>query len=164
MNTNAGSGCFSIGKIKDEKMIIKNQNERVNSEVKNNKISIESSGNFYYIYFSNILNPISTSLTGCIELNESDYQLGMLSNIQAYDISKFNELKLSYNSNYEGLKQSLGLANNFGFIIKDTSGAEIINAVKKPENVNIKASEIPIQIVNSDADIIPMILSIQAWS
>jgi len=174
--------CFYINAIKnvDGNLIVKNrENVKIDSswDKQNLKINIEKSGDFYRLYFSNEFEK-EKELESCDSIINLNYKLGVA---RAYKITSDKELsKLfrQYKSNEEGdnyitLKEELGLENDFNIMIRGSSGEIIASSSEKslqfigerykPTGINIRARDIPINILNSTGDIIPAIMNIQVW-
>ncbi len=99
---------------------------------------------------------------------EHDYTLGTYSIEKMIIYNKIESLVTKYNSNYEDLKKSLGITNNFLFEIKDLDGTKIdalsVEYLKNiPTGIDIEAREIPIRIIQSNGIIIEKKLYIRAW-
>jgi len=114
----------------------------------------------YTIYFNDIFQN-NAPKKGCSPL---DYSLGSYSEEDMVVYEKIEELKTSYESNYENLKNEFGLTNDFLFLVKDLDGEEKISVDKKiPLGVNVKVKEIPIAVINNRGEVQNLILIIKTW-
>jgi len=117
----------------------------------------------YSIYFGEIFENVTQKKDSeCL----TDYTLGLYSKEEFIIYEKIKELATNYNSDYEGLKTSLGIANDFSFSFKNIVNEEISElSVSKetPIGVNIEAKEFPIRVINSTGDVNELILNLRAW-
>ena len=119
----------------------------------------------YDIYFNDMFSTNApTKKVGCEQAN---YTLGTYSKENMIVWQKIIDLKDNYNSDYDNLKLSLGITNDFSFSLKDFAGTEIPEltpALKKiPLGIDVEAREIPIRVINSNGNILELILNIKAW-
>ena len=155
------SDCFSIDKIKEGNVVVKNfDGDSVSSGANWDKIGIDSDEDFYYIYFSDEFESSSYSCSNY--LNKSEYNLGILNSVQVYSLGKFEELADEYQNSYSSLKDRLGLVNDFGF--KVTGEGVEIDAIKNTNNMQVDAIELPIQVLDDEANLKVVILNVQVWS
>jgi hypothetical protein len=166
-------GCFKF-KYDLENITVKNETgspllafSRI--EGGHRRIFIKGIGEeFYYIYSSKefkerIFDPKSCDLLK----KDEDYTLGLFRSYDLTSYSKLQELKREHDSNYEELKQKLGIptSKDFSFNVRDTTKKEILIEVAKkpPVGVKVLARDVSIQIVNSTGDFRYAILNIQVW-
>tara|TARA_Y100000310_G_C20503048_1_gene724981 strand:- start:146 stop:856 length:711 start_codon:yes stop_codon:yes gene_type:complete len=156
--------CFFINtdKIKRGKIIVKNEaGERRDAIKVGREISIRYIGEeFYRIYSSEEFDETS-SVSGCFGL--SDYILGVPRNYVVVSENEITELSNLYSADYSGLKEGLGLKNDFNILIKDKNDREFKLEIYKPEGIDITARDVPIEILNNNGDLIPGVMNIQAW-
>lgn len=161
--TRVTGSCFNIENLSNSKVIVKNASGiRVNAAQSANRINIQKSEEFYFIFYSSMFTEQGT-FSSCTSLNAAEYKIGSVQSIDVYSLNKFITLNASYHSDYESLKGSLGIENDFGFVIKDVQGNEIVRALKKATMVNIKAVELPVPFIDENANIEVKILSIYLW-
>jgi len=161
-------GCFNLS---SELRNISVRDETDNiidaySDSKNNYIQI--SGKFYTIYSSSLFyekNP--GNLVSCTVLKEIEHYLigtTRVYNIVSYE--KISQLRNNYEHDYSSLHDRLGIPvkNDFGFILRDTEGKEIMKAVKqKPNRAEVFARDIPVQVAYNNGTFNYFILNVQAW-
>jgi len=116
----------------------------------------------YNIYFGEIFT--NTSLKkGCSPLN---YSLGIYSSEKIIVYEKVEDLVTDYNTDYEGLKTSLGIANDFAFSFRNIINRDVtaLNVTRQaPAGVDVEAKELPVRVIDSNANIQELILQIRAW-
>jgi len=127
-----------------------------------NYIEIKEVERKYTIYFGEVFKN-STSKKDCDPLN---YILGIYSSEKMIVYEEIVNLVANYNSNYEGLKDSLKTTQDFSFSFKNKLNQEIteLSVLKQPPvGINVEAKEFPVRVINSSADIQELILNIRAW-
>ena len=80
--------------------------------------------------------------------------------------NKIQDLVINYNTDYEALKNSLGITSDFVFSFTSLVGIEnpALTVLKQPPvGVNIEAKEFPVRVIDNDANIQELILNIRAW-
>ena len=107
------------------------------------------------------------SITPCSE-GIINYTLGIYSKEKIIINNSINLLKTNYESDYDDLKLSLGITNDFLFEIRDLLGNKIPElsvdyAEKIPTGINIEVREIPIRVININGQIQELVLYIKAW-
>ncbi|MFA5173606.1 MAG: hypothetical protein WC438_00305 [Candidatus Pacearchaeota archaeon] len=115
----------------------------------------------YHVYFS---DSFSNNL-GCTG-PDGTYSIGTFSNEEIVSYDNLQKLKTNYENEYNRLRTSLGLGNEFTFTIRTLEGLDIgLNPIVKnpPKGVNVEAKDIPIRVINSSGDISELILNIKAW-
>lgn len=165
VNPPASGNCFYITLSLPNKVIIKDENSAMTNANKNgDRIYFQTTTKrFYKIYSSNELNESSVGGAACQELAESNYTIGVTNFYKKVSYSKLIGLNGSYSSNYTQLKQALGLENDFNIAVKSDSGYLFKAEKFKPKATDIMAKDIPIQILNENASLIPAIMNIQTW-
>jgi hypothetical protein len=117
----------------------------------------------YSIYFGEIFNNISNRNPLC---DPSNYTLGTYSKEKMIVENKTLELVIQYNTDYESLKNNLGITNEFAFNFKNLVGEEILLLTvskQPPVGVNVEAREFPIRMIDNNTNIQELILNIRAW-
>ncbi len=117
---------------------------------------------FYYS------NQFDKGESGCGSIKDADYDISIFRTTQEIFGSKINSIseKIKDDPNYYGeLKEELGvpLDTEFGFTFKDGGGNILANANEKNVSVEVYAEEIPIQYMDSEANINPGFLNIRVW-
>lgn len=162
---NAGCFYFNPG-INFDKIIVKDENNNlINANGKYPKIYIKSAEKFYQIYSSPYLEENSFSDAGCREIT-GNFELGTPRkyNVLLYD--KIEELNSVYSSDYSGLHISFNMPkrDNFGFVLRNVDGHEIISALKsKGDKSNVLSRDVPVQIMYSNGTLDYAILNIRNW-
>ena len=114
----------------------------------------------YNIYFSDFFDSNYQTKKGCIPQN---YKLGIYSEESMIAYEKILTLKqMDYNS----VKDSLGIKNNFLISFKYIDGPEIPElTISKivPRGINVDAKEIPVRVINKNGDVLELIMNIKAW-
>jgi len=119
----------------------------------------------YDVYYGNFF--IENNPEPDCSLGEN-YTLGTYSIEKMIIYDKISVLKDDYESDYDNLKKSLRITNDFLFKIRNLAGEEdSLLSVEYPKNIptgiDIEAREIPIRIIQNNGIIIEKKLYIQAW-
>jgi len=120
-------------------------------------------GRKYVIYFSDIFENTETIKED--NCNPSNYTLGVYSKEKIVIYDKILDLKYSY-GDYDDLKESLGITDDFLFKTKNLIGEEFPElsvARNVPEGINVESREIPIRVINNSGQIQEFILNIRIW-
>lgn len=115
----------------------------------------------YIIYFNKIFDNSSTKKDGC-PLN---YTLGVYSKEKMIIYNKILTLKNNY-SDYDNLKISLGITDDFLFTVRDLVGnpiTELSVSRNIPQGIDVESRDIPIRVINSAGQIQEFILNIRVW-
>ena len=120
----------------------------------------------YIIYYNEMFG--GGSITDCDIDGIVNYSLGTYSIEKMIMKQKIIDLVDSYGNNYEDLKKSLGITNDFLFEIRDLLGTKnetlsVGYSKNIPTGIDIEAREIPIRVIKNDGTIIEKKLYIQAW-
>ena len=157
-----------------EELIVKNGS---GSEVESAKgtetlsFKYDGSNRFYRISLSENIFPTKLLVgSSCATLEPTDYQLGITRTRDIISSEKLKTFTEEYTEDYDALKTSLGLENNFNFIIFkgdgsifEVDGTKIRGQENPPGGINVLAKDVVIEILNKSADIIPAIMNIRAW-
>ncbi len=95
------------------------------------------------------------------------YVLGVYSKEEIIVWDKIVLLKSNYETGYSGLKNSLGISEDFSFNFKSIGGGEIVVlSVSKnpPVGVNVESNDFPVRVIDSLGNINELILNIRVWS
>jgi hypothetical protein len=165
----SSGSCFNANfdtSLLGGEVIMKNSaGEIIDSTVQTN-LYFENSGSFYKIYSSDELKEQPASTVGCYSLNTNSYTLGAKRVHKKVSYSKLTNLFQEYESDYEQLKNNLGLNNNFNIAVLNSSRGVIGNFKAeeyKPEAIEITARDVPIEILDENATLSIAIMNIQVW-
>ncbi len=117
----------------------------------------------YSIYFGEIFNNATTNrISGC----GTGFTLGLYSKETIIAKSKIEDMVNNYTSNYEVLKNTMGITDEFTFSFKNMLGVDeagLVTSGQNPIGGNIEAKEFPIRVMHDDGTIEDLILNIRAW-
>jgi len=126
---------------------------------------IEAPGNSarkYTIYYNDIFG-LGKAPSCSVELGRN-YTIGTYSKERIVIYEKIEILKSNYTNNYEGLKTSLGILNEFIFELKRMDGEIEIGVNKNiPIGIEVESANIPMRIIDSNGKILEYILNIKTW-
>ena len=101
---------------------------------------------------------------GCSAELARNYSLGTYSKEKIIIYEKIQELKVNYEDNYEGLKTSLGILNEFTFELKKIDeGVEMRVNKNVPFGIEVESANVLMRVINSSGDISEHILNIKIW-
>ena len=158
--------CFIVNYTMDNNLIIKDEQESIISgKIENTELYFENSGEFYRVYLSEELQENDPG-SSCHKINKGNYTIGATRVYNKVSSSKLDGFFQEYNSGengYSQLKQNLSITDDFNVII--TSGGNIIYEARryKPEAIDIIAKDVPIEILDENANLNPVIMNIQVW-
>jgi hypothetical protein len=170
-----GQGCFTIQEsdlpslvcVNPKKILAKNSSETIVASKVNNGININFGGQdkFYIIYCSEEITENENIETDCISLNRENFTIGMINTRNAWSEKKLEKFEEEYLSNYDTLKDKLiPEGNDFGFIISNLSGSVLFKGEKTiPKGVNVNANTIPVNLIDSNANIKSGTATIMIW-
>jgi len=116
----------------------------------------------YTIYYNDVFG--AGSAPSCSAKSGRNYSIGTYSKEEIIIYEKIQGLKTNYTNNYEGLKTSLGILNDFIFELKRIDGGVEIGVNKDvPVGIEIESVNIPVRVINSKGIISEYILNIRAW-
>ena len=116
----------------------------------------------YTIYYNNIFGVGGTP--SCSANPGRNYSIGTYSKERIVIYEKIQELRTNYTNNYEGLKTSLGILNEFAFELKRMDGGVELSVDRAvPAGIDAESANIPIRVINSQGIIKEYILNIRAW-
>jgi hypothetical protein len=125
----------------------------------NKFVVINETNRKYTVYFSDKFNDNSDTL--CIT---NDFSYGVYSKESFIVYESAVNLKGEYNSDYQTLKQKLGIINDFSFRIKDMENNTLINAERNiPKSIDVKSEDTYIRIINSSGSIFNGVINIKIW-
>jgi len=160
-------GCFHVPNSLglSGNLIVKDENgNNVPSSLGSRiRISHPTRGNrFYKIYASDAFPSSTTSCSN--KLLTGEYNYGSLVNFDVVMKDNLYDLVEEYNADYEGLKESLGLSNDFMIFVYDTDYNLLVNASQfVPRVVEIVARDIPVVALDRNADPTELIINLRTW-
>jgi len=114
----------------------------------------------YTIYFNDIFGDGSPPSCG----GATAYTIGTYSTENMIIYEKIQELRTNYIEDYEDLKTSLGIVDEFTFELKRLDrGVEIGVNKEIPFGIEVEAADIPLRVINSTGEILEFILNIRVW-
>jgi len=150
--------------------VVDSSGARVEAEKqKDNSIIFEyfQGSDFYKIYSCEEFKEKKISIgghdTNPVVLLSNGYVLGASRDYEVVSNKSMLNFFDRYGSDYEKLKQDIGIKNDFNIAIRDSSG-EIKKERYKPRGIEIKAREIPIEILNEDGKLEYATMNLQVWS
>ncbi len=163
----ASKSCFRFkSPTKLEKIIVRNKdNLLMNAVYEDNRIYIEGTEKFYYISSSEEFEERNFP-KDCKELGLGNFEIGLISTSKVLSFKKASELKEAYSLKYSDLQAKFGIParENFGFILREFNGTEIISAMKKkPLRVSVLVKETPVRIVYSNGELKYIMLHVEEW-
>lgn len=161
-------GCFKFNpEIDITNITVLDENDiRVNATWKNKKIIVNGTKGFYQFYSSPEFTEAEFEYSGCDEITEKDFKIGLIRKYEVLSYNKIKNLNDSYSSSYNNLKINFNIPKreNFGFILRWVDGKEIFSAMKnKPERGEILARDTPVQMIYSNGTSRYGILHIETW-
>lgn len=93
-------------------------------------------------------------------------QFGVYSTEKMIVYERIGLLKTNYDTNYAGLKNSLGITDDFVFNVEGLDGVKIaeLSVTKNiPSGIEVQAKNIPIRTINNSGDIQELMLNIRVW-
>jgi hypothetical protein len=119
---------------------------------------------FFKVYFSTNFTGIGSLSSSCTTVTSSNFNVGSVSTNNFAFESKINHLASYYTINYDKLKTELRVTpgNEFGFNFT-RSDETSINVGVPPRTANVFTDEIPIQYVDSNANIKSGFINIKVW-
>lgn len=118
----------------------------------------------YTIYFSELFNKNAPHKSAGCPLR--GYNLGSYAKEEMIFYDKISELKQNYNSDYDNLKKSLGITNDFSFSVRNIDGTELSElSVSKQGITGVERAsvDIPVVVIDKDGEVNQLILNINAW-
>jgi hypothetical protein len=155
------NGAGALGKV----MALSSNNFILKANKNNEEIIFEKTSDYFYIfYFSDSFNESPEILSKCVILNSKNYSLGLLNQEKRVLIENLENLNNSYSSDYSGLKNSIGIREDFDFsVFNSTSMIFDTSNIHKMKTGNVVSRDIPIKAINKNAEDIDIILRIRTW-
>ena len=125
--------------------------------------------NEFIIYFSDknfVFNDTNPNKINPVLCPENSYNIGVFSEEDMIVYNETVDFKAKYESDYEKLKEDIGISDDFSFEIKDVDGQAIngLSASRNiPGNVNVNAIEFPIRVIDENGIIHEFLFNIRVW-
>ena len=149
---NETNGCYNI-------------TEKIKNDYGINYREVKEKNRKYNVYFSDFLTPGAPNENKNCILGKN-YSLGTYSKEDFISYKKIQELNRSYELDYKGLKEKLGITEDFSFDVKDLSGNDVteLGANRKiPKGVDVKTIEMPVRIIDENGKILEYLFDIKVW-
>ncbi len=117
----------------------------------------------YTLYYNLNDNP---AVPSCVAKVPRNFSFGAYSKENFIIYENLVLLAGYYTSDYQKLKDSLGIAKDFSFSFKEIGGNAVneISVLKNiPKGVDVNAKEFPVRVMDRNANIRNLILSIREW-
>jgi len=169
LKTNS-SNCFSINLSEyllpaGYKSVVKtNKNQHsinTQSYLKNNVININSIDHFFVIYLSDEFSADPDA--NCPLLDTTNYTLGGIEKYKKISLDKLSHFSNDYRTNYESLKQNLGIPSNLEFTIK-IKGVEMIMEDLSSASSEVLAETKRYEMIDSFGTIWDIEVTFKIWS
>jgi hypothetical protein len=168
-----GTSCISIPVVsgtENMNAIVKDEDNNITDSVKTSssfKIAFSGQTFFKVLYSNESFVSSGASLGSCASPDESsgEYSVGFTRTKEYIFENKILEAMTAYEEDYDDLKESLNIQNGgeFEFSFVNSSGG-IVGTLQKNVSISVYAEEIPIQYINTTADISSGFLNIRVWS
>ncbi|MBD3247201.1 hypothetical protein GF378_01115 [Candidatus Pacearchaeota archaeon] len=161
-----------VNGAKELNAVVKTANKILDHERTNNNESIiinREGENFFKIYYSGEFSNTETEnacsgSTHEILAEEREYNRGLVRTEEHIFETKILEMIENFESNYSEIKNTLNIApgSEFGFAFVNSEDNEI-STPEKNVSMNVYVEQIPIQYIDSEANIKPGYLNIRVW-
>jgi len=170
--------CFEIDNLLDfncgasKNLVVKDQLGNLLSSSKTTSIiNIEKTSlstpedKLYIISCSEEITP--SSLGSCFHLNENtDYNLGIISQKSAWSSSSLSNFESRYNNDYNNLRNEIvPSGGDFDFVVFNINTNLIVFEVQgnPPRGTRINAKTFQIDLITSDASLVKHTITIRVW-
>jgi len=127
-------------------------------------IKSSDSQRFYVIYSSGFFSESIGVCPNPVQLKKSqNYSLGILTTKSAVLYENIEILNRSYYLDYEGLKNNLGIKNDFSFIVRNETSILFDTSLEQPQNINIISREIPLLSINKTGNTKNLFINLGVW-
>jgi hypothetical protein len=119
----------------------------------------------FSIYFSDSI-PINNAPNKDIDCDVANYSIGIYSDEDIIYTERIITLKDLYEIDYESLKSTLGVKDDFSFNVKgvDYNIVDSLSVDRNiPSGVSVNSVELPIRIIDNNAKLEEYILQVRAW-
>jgi len=119
------------------------------------------------LYFSSAFSEnIMQHTTGCRDLERANYTFGALRIERTAMLGKVQELNDAYMQDYDGLRKNLRIGKDFDFYVLDEDRNALINETLSMHKITARETivrEIPLNIMNGNATMYPVIFGLRTW-
>ncbi len=163
--------CFKISEedfsdIGDKVIVKDDEGKRGNAVKSGEEVSIRlwdtKIPDFLFLYFSDEFRESSQNCVETLSLGKDEYELGVLRKEKAVFEGKLQELEEKYESDYEGLKDELGITNDFSFSISGDLTWESSEKYK-PQKDEVFAKDVLLTVIDKNGGFKSIIMNIQVW-
>lgn len=150
-------------------LLVKGKDGIKPSKKENNKIYLKKDldERYFMLYFSNAFNFYTSEFgVGCVVLDKANYTFGALNIERTAMLDKLAMLNTTYMNDYDAVKKNLRIARDFDFYVLDENRNTIMNDTLIKHKVTARTTvvrEIPLNVIDSNANIRPVIFGLRAW-
>ncbi len=132
-----------------------------------NKVEIKrNSATNLKVYYSEEFPEIYSSL-GCTDLNEEDYEFGLVRTMEEIFESRILNFSNFINNSqgYDSIKEEYNIppGSEFGFAFEDGNRNVLVETQDKDVSTDIYVNEVTIQYIDNEANIKPGFIRIKVW-
>jgi hypothetical protein len=171
INASASEKCIKISPITGteglgviaQDLESKDQGILLSYILPDNKVRIDTNNaKLVKVYYSDEFEKVLGEDDDCG--GENSYSLGLVRTEEHIFESKIQAVVNDFEANYSEIRDQLNIApgDEFGFSFRNAND-DTINTPEKNVTVNIYVEEVPIQYIDSEANIKPGFLSIRVW-
>jgi hypothetical protein len=127
------------------------------------RLTINESDEFFRVAISPEFD--DRSFSGCSNLNDDDFELGGVVELEVVSYNNLNSMHEKYENNYHLLKEDLKLADIFDFSIHIEGMPEVSMDFPNgaPDGVEVLAKEYVLKVLKSDGSISNERISFAVW-
>jgi hypothetical protein len=116
-----------------------------------------------YTLYSSDYFPLG--VISCSSKTQKNYSIGVYSEESVIIYEKILELKAKYESDYESLKQNLGIINDFSWSFRDLNGNIIsqLSVSKNAPQTNVQTKEISMIVMDKSGEFREYIFNLKNW-
>lgn len=126
---------------------------------------VDNDNRFFKIYSSEEFPLLETGeFSPCKAIQDDEYTINVLKNSREIYESEIYRLAAEYETDYEGVKARLDIPpeSEFEFIFLQSNGS-VITALQENKPSNVYAGEIPVEYVDSSANIESGFINVRIW-
>ena len=167
----SGSNCMKFPSnafpgVEDWNVVAKDKDGNLIDSYKDSNGDVyvyENPEDYLNLYFSKEFENGQSEEESCTILK--NYEIKLFRTEEWFFNSSVKKLADKMEDDYEGVKEQFGVAfdDNFDFAFKDGEGKEMVNTGEREVSSDIYSEEIPVQYVDSEANIKPGFLIVRVW-